>query len=97
MGRDLGDPGREDLIDVHLLFQLWTVDKLPISEIARLLDASESKVERWVQKLRRLEGEDRWPLRRGAIHPRRVPETPKRLKRGTSTLPPLASLDGTQG
>ena len=76
-------------VEVPALFQLWTVEKLTTSEIARRLKATEGTIQGQLRRLRRVEGEDRWPSRGNPA----IRKEKRHIKRaGASTLPPLASL-----
>jgi hypothetical protein len=67
-----------------------------IYAIARHARTTPATIAGRVRRLRRKEGLERWPYHPFTLKPRRdaSPDPPKRIRSGTSTLPPLASLEG---
>ena len=65
-----------------------------LNSIAKRAKVTKNVVGGWVRLLRKNEGVERWPYHDDAIARHEPRYTPKRLKAGTSTLPPLASLEG---
>jgi hypothetical protein len=78
------------------LHRLWTVERASLATIAARARTTKHTVGGMVRRLRRAEGVERWPYHEAPIKPpkKRDRNPPKRLKPGTSTLPPLASLEG---
>lgn len=75
------------------LHQYWTIDGLTAAEIARRFGTTSTAVVGKVARLRRREGEERWPHRDSPVRPAvPAPRHPRRLRAGASTLPPLSSL-----
>jgi hypothetical protein len=67
-----------------------------VTAIATRAETTPAALANRVRRLRRKEGLERWPYH-GLPNKLRTrdPDPPKRLKRGSSTLPPLPSDDGT--
>lgn len=75
------------------LHRAW-IDGQSLDAIAASLGVARETVAGRVRRLRQKEGLARWPYRDIKRRTDAPPEPPKRLKPGTSTLPPLASLEG---
>jgi IS30 family transposase len=86
----MNDPGKtftpEEIERVRLL---WYEGK-SLAEIGRELNRSKNSVNAKLNRMRDIEGEERWPSRGSPIKPgQKKPPKPKRVPPGASTLPPL--------
>lgn len=70
----------------------WASGKT-LDEIAVLARKPRGTITSTIRRRRDKEGPERWPRRASPIKPN-PRHTPKRIRSGTSTLPPLASLEG---
>jgi transposase len=76
------------------LHRRWNAGQ-SLTTIAERAGVSKHTIGGMVRRLRANEGIERWPYHPPPLKPRTSDRHgPKRLKAGTSTLPPLASLEG---
>lgn len=81
--------------EIDRLYQKFTVEGKSIRTVGDEMHRSRNSIMSKVDRLRELEGEERWPARGSPIIRSGPPERPHRrcrVTRGVSTLPPLSSL-----